>query len=137
MSIPHDGFCSIEEAIAEFRAGRLIVLVDDEHRENEGDLVITAEKVTPEAINFMMRNACGLLCLAMAPAICDRLPLEPMPGHTVDPTATPFTPYIDARTGITTGTSAFDHARTVQVAIDPRSTPNDLVRGKGHVPGLR
>src|SRR5438270_5232393 len=129
--------CTVEEALAELRAGRMIVLVDDEYRENEGDLVIAAEKATPEAINFMMRNGCGLVCLALSPAICNRLHLEPMPGHNVGPNATPFTSYIDARTGITTGISAFDRARTVQVAIDDRSSPNDLVRGKGHVPGLR
>src|SRR5438874_1344184 len=137
MSENRTGFCSIEEALAELRAGRMVVLVDDENRENEGDLVIAAEKATAEAINFMMRNACGLVCLAMSPAICDRLHLEPMPGLNVDPSATPFTPYIDARTGITTGISAPDRARTVQVAIDERSTPQDLIRGKGHVPGLR
>src|SRR5262245_34771882 len=137
MSASSDGFCTIEEALEDVRQGRLIVLVDDEQRENEGDVVIAAEKATPEAINFMMRNACGLVCLALSPDICDRLHLEPMPGHNVDPQATPFTPYIDARTGITTGTSAFDRARTIQVAIDDQSTPNDLVRGKGHVPGLR
>lgn len=137
--MPHskDGFCTIDEALAELKAGRMIVLVDDEQRENEGDLVITAEHATPETINFMMRNGCGLVCLAMSPAICDRLQLEPMPGQTADAASTPFTPYIDARTGITTGTSAFDRARTVQVAVDDRSTPADLVRGKGHVPGLR
>jgi 3,4-dihydroxy 2-butanone 4-phosphate synthase/GTP cyclohydrolase II len=129
--------CTIEEALEELRAGRMIVLVDDEFRENEGDLVIAAEKVTPEAINFMIHNACGLVCLAMSPAICDRLNLEPLPGQNLDANATPFTPYLDARTGITTGTSAFDRARTVQVAIAPETTPNDLVRGKGHVPGLR
>ena len=137
MATTKEGFCSIEEALEELRLGRMIVLVDDENRENEGDLVIAAEKVTPDAINFMIRNACGLVCLAMSPAICERLHLEPMPGVGVDPAATPFTPYIDARTGITTGTSAFDRARTVQVAVDERSTPADLVRGKGHVPGLR
>jgi 3,4-dihydroxy 2-butanone 4-phosphate synthase/GTP cyclohydrolase II len=131
------GFCSIEEATLELQAGRMIVLVDDEFRENEGDLVVAAEKITPEIVNFMLHHARGLVCLAMTPAICDRLHLEPLPGHNVDPQATPFTPYIDARTGITTGTSAFDRARTIQVAIDDRSTPNDLVRGKGHVPGLR
>src|SRR6516165_2494392 len=102
MSDTKEGLCSIEEALQELRAGRMIVLVDDEFRENEGDLVIAAEKVTPEAINFMVRNACGLVCLAMSPAICDRLHLEPLPGHNVDALATPFTPYIDARTGITT-----------------------------------
>ena len=137
MSDTREGFCTIDEALAELRAGRMIVLVDDENRENEGDLVIAAEKVTPEAINFMVRNGCGIVCLAMSPAICDRLHLEPLPGHNVDPQATPLTPHIDARTGITTGTSAFDRARTIQVAIDERSTPNDLVVGKGHVAGLR
>jgi 3,4-dihydroxy 2-butanone 4-phosphate synthase/GTP cyclohydrolase II len=137
MAGTREGFCSIEEALAELAAGRMIVLVDDEFRENEGDLVIAAEKVTPEAINFMVRNGCGILCLALAPSICDRLHLEPMPGHNVDPQATPFTPPIDARFGITTGTSAFDRARTIQVAIDEHSTANDLVRGKGHVNGLR
>lgn len=137
MPSKNDGFCTIDEALAELRAGRMVVLVDDENRENEGDLVIPAEMATPEAINFMMRNGCGLVCLALSPAICDRLHLEPLPGNHVDPQATPFTPYIDARTGITTGISAFDRARTVQVAIDERSTPDDLVRGKGHMPGLR
>jgi 3,4-dihydroxy 2-butanone 4-phosphate synthase / GTP cyclohydrolase II len=130
-------FSPIEEIIADLQAGRMIVLVDDEYRENEGDLVVAAEKVTPDAVNFMMRNACGLVCLAMSQPICDRLGLEPMPGNTPDPTATPFTPYIDARTGITTGTSAFDRARTIEVAINERSGPADLIRGKGHVPGLR
>jgi 3,4-dihydroxy 2-butanone 4-phosphate synthase/GTP cyclohydrolase II len=137
MSDNRDGFCTIEEALEELRAGRMIVLVDDEYRENEGDLVIAAEKVTPEAINFIVRNACGILSLAMAPALCDRLNLEPLPGNNVDPQATPFTPNIDARTGITTGTSAYDRARTIRVAIDERTTPNDVIRGKGHVPGLR
>src|SRR5919108_1164184 len=137
MSDNHEGFCFIEEALAELRAGRMVVLVDDEFRENEGDLVIAAEKVTPEAINFMVRNGCGILGLALAPEICDRLHLDPLPGKNVDPQATPWTPHIDARTGITTGTSAFDRARTVQVAVDDRTTPNDIVRGKGHVHGLR
>src|SRR5579871_5225424 len=137
MADTHEDFCPIEEALAELQAGRMIVLVDDEFRENEGDLVLAAEKVTPEAINFMMRHACGIVCLAMSPAICARLHLEPLPGNNTDPQATPFTPYIDARTCITTGTSAFDRARTIAVAIDERTTPNDLVRGKGHVPGLR
>jgi 3,4-dihydroxy 2-butanone 4-phosphate synthase / GTP cyclohydrolase II len=132
-----EGFSPIEEILDELRAGRMIVLVDDEYRENEGDLVIPAEKVTPEAINFMSRNACGLICLAMSEAICTRLHLEPLPSHNVDPQATPFTPPIDARTGITTGTSAADRARTVQVAIADETTPGDLVIGKGHVYGLR
>ncbi len=137
--MPHskDGFCSIDEALADLRAGRMIVLVDDEQRENEGDLVIAAEKVTPEAINFMVRNGCGILGLAMSAAICDRLGLEPLPGRNIDAAATPWTPHIDARTGISTGTSAFDRARTIQVAIDDHTTPADLIVGKGHVPGLR
>jgi 3,4-dihydroxy 2-butanone 4-phosphate synthase/GTP cyclohydrolase II len=137
MSETREGFCTIEEALAELRAGRMIVLVDDENRENEGDLVLAAEKVTPEAINFMVRNGCGILGLALAAEICDRLHLEPLPGKNVDPQATPWTPHIDARTGITTGTSAFDRARTIQVAIDERTTPADLIVGKGHVPCLR
>src|SRR5215831_4577345 len=126
-------FCTIEEALAELRAGRMVVLVDDEYRENEGDLVIAAEKVTPEAINFMVRNGCGILGMTMSSALCDKLGLEPVPGRNVDPQSTPWTPYIDARTGITTGTSAFDRARTVQVAIDDRTMASDLVIGKGHV----
>jgi 3,4-dihydroxy 2-butanone 4-phosphate synthase/GTP cyclohydrolase II len=137
MPDSQEGFSPIEEILAELRAGRMIVLVDDEYRENEGDLVIPAEKVTPEVINFMSRNACGLICLAMSEEICNRLHLEPIPSHNVDPQATPFTPPIDARTGITTGTSAADRARTVQVAIARETTPGDLIIGKGHVYGLR
>ncbi len=132
-----EGFCTVEEALEELRQGRMIVLVDDEYRENEGDLVIAAEKATPEAINFMMRNACGMVCLAMAPALCDRLHLEPMGGALLDSKATPLTQKFDARTGITTGISAFDRARTVQVVVDERSTPSDLVRNHGHMDGLR
>jgi 3,4-dihydroxy 2-butanone 4-phosphate synthase/GTP cyclohydrolase II len=130
-------FVPIDEALEELRAGRMIVLVDDEHRENEGDLIIPAEKATPAAINFMMRNGCGIVCLALAPDICERMHLEPVASNNLDPQSTPFTPQIDARTGITTGTSAFDRARTVAVAIDDSSAPADLVRGKGHVFGLR
>jgi 3,4-dihydroxy 2-butanone 4-phosphate synthase/GTP cyclohydrolase II len=133
----HEGLCKIDEALDELRAGRMIVLVDDEYRENEGDLVIAGEMVTPEAINFMVRNGCGILGLALAPSICHRLHLDPLPGKNVDPQATPWTPHIDARTGITTGTSAYDRARTVQVAVADATTPDDLVVGKGHVPCLR
>ena len=132
-----DGFCTIEEALEEVRQGRMVVLVDDEYRENEGDLVIAAEKVTPEAVTFMVRNGCGILGLSMSAEICQRLHLEPLPGKNVDPQATPWTAPIDARTGITTGTSSYDRARTVQVAIADQTTPNDLVVGKGHVPCLR
>jgi len=132
-----DGFSPIEEILDELRAGRMIVLVDDEHRENEGDLVIAAEKVTPESINFIVRNGCGMLGLALSAAICERLNLDPLPGKNAGPEATPWTPHIDARTGITTGTSACDRARTVLVAIDEATTPADIVVGKGHVPCLR
>jgi len=137
MPETREGFCSIDEALVELRAGRMVVLVDDEYRENEGDLVLAAEKATPEAINFMIRNGCGILGLSLSAAVCERLHLDALPGKNVDPQATAWTPHIDARTGITTGTSAFDRARTVQVAIDERTTPNDLVVGKGHVPCLR
>lgn len=136
--MPHsqEGFCSIEEAILELKLGRMIVLVDDENRENEGDLVLPAEKVTPEAINFMLTHGRGLLCLAMSAAICDRLHLSPQTTTNTTRTGTAFTVKFDARTGITTGISAHDRARTIQVAVDPRSGPNDLVR-PGHVDGLR
>lgn len=134
---PREGFCTIEEALEELRQGRMIILVDDEYRENEGDLVIAGEKVTPEAVNFMVRNGCGILGLALAPSICEKLHLEPLPGRNVEAQATPWTPHIDARTGITTGTSAHDRARTIQVVLDDQSTPGDLIVGKGHVPGLR
>jgi 3,4-dihydroxy 2-butanone 4-phosphate synthase/GTP cyclohydrolase II len=129
-------FVPIEEAIADLKAGRMIVLVDDEQRENEGDLVIAAEKVTPEAINFMLLHARGILCLAMSAENCDRLHLELQTAANTTRLGTAFTVKFDARTGVTTGTSAFDRARTIQVAIDPASGPKDLVR-PGHVDGLR
>ncbi len=129
-------FVTIDEALAELKAGRMIVLVDDEQRENEGDLVIPAEKVTPEAINFMLTHARGLLCLAMSPEICDRLHLEPQTSVNAARMGTAFTVKFDARAGIGTGTSAFDRAHTIQVAIDSASGPKDLVR-PGHLDGLR
>src|SRR5271168_4881787 len=131
MSEHADGFCSIEAAIEELRAGRMIVLVDDEHRENEGDLVAAAEKVTPQIINFMIRNACGRLCLAMTGELCDRVGLSLLPGVNLDPSATPFTLNFDARHGITTGISAYDRAKSILTAIDDRSLPGDLVKDKG------
>jgi 3,4-dihydroxy 2-butanone 4-phosphate synthase/GTP cyclohydrolase II len=137
MPHPAEGFCSVEQAIAELRAGRMIVLVDDEHRENEGDVVIAAEKVTPQAVNFMIRHACGRLCLAMTGPMCDRVGLSLLPGVHLDPSATPFTHNFDARLGITTGISAFDRAQSILTAIDDRSTPHDLVFDKGHLDGLR
>jgi 3,4-dihydroxy 2-butanone 4-phosphate synthase / GTP cyclohydrolase II len=131
-----DGFCTIEEALDELRAGRMIVVVDDENRENEGDLVMAAEKVTPEAINFMLMHGRGILCLALSSDICDRLRLDPQAVVNNSRMGTAFTVKFDARTGIETGTSAYDRARTIQVAVDARTQPADLVR-PGHVDGLR
>jgi 3,4-dihydroxy 2-butanone 4-phosphate synthase/GTP cyclohydrolase II len=131
-----ESFAMIEEAIQELRAGRMVVMVDDENRENEGDLVLAAEKVTPEAVNFMLTHARGILCLAMSAETCDRLHLEPQTHVNTARMGTAFTVKFDARNGIGTGTSAFDRARTIQVAIDPNSGPRDLVR-PGHVDGLR
>src|SRR5919108_1447887 len=124
-------FCTIEEALEELRAGRMIVLVDDEFRENEGDLVIAADRVTPEAVNFMLTHARGILCLAMSSAICERLRLDPQTTTNSSRMGTAFTVKFDAASGIETGTSAFDRCRTIRVATDPRSTAADLVR-PGH-----
>jgi 3,4-dihydroxy 2-butanone 4-phosphate synthase/GTP cyclohydrolase II len=129
-------FCPIESALHDLRAGKMVVLVDDEHRENEGDLVMAAEAVTPEAVNFMVRHACGRLCVPMSRSVADQLGLELLPGVQLDPTATPFTRNFDARLGVTTGISAPDRCHTIRVCADPRSGPNDLVRDKGHVDGL-
>ena len=136
MSNEPASFCPIEEAIEELRQGRMLVVVDDEHRENEGDLVIPAEKVTPENINFMLTYGRGILCLSLSGAHCDRLNLYPQSATNASRMATAFTVKFDARTGIETGTSAFDRARTIKVAIDPKTTPGDLVR-PGHMDGLR
>lgn len=131
-----EGFCTIDAALDDLRAGRMVVLVDDEHRENEGDLVMAAEAVNPAAINFMIRHACGRLCVSFSRANAERLGLELLPGVNLDPAATPFTHNFDARFGVTTGISAFDRCRTVQVCADPNSGPQDLVRDKGHMDGL-
>jgi 3,4-dihydroxy 2-butanone 4-phosphate synthase/GTP cyclohydrolase II len=136
MTTAHSSFCPIDEALDELRAGRMIVLVDDEYRENEGDLVMAAEAVTPAAINFMIRNACGRLCVSFAKQHAERLGLELLPGVNLDPTATPFTHNFDARYGVTTGISAFDRCRTIQVCADLTSGPQDIVRDKGHMDGL-
>lgn len=129
-------FCSIPDAIAELQAGRMIVLVDDEHRENEGDLVIAAEKVTPEAINFMFTHGRGIVCLALSGADADRLGLEPQTPYNTAAMGTAFTVSVDAKIGITTGVSASDRARTVRVCMDDAAGPNDLVR-PGHLFPLR
>ena len=131
-----DVLCSAEEAIAEIRAGRMVVMADDEHRENEGDVVVAAECVTPQIVNFMIRHACGRLCLSMDRSITRRIGLDLLPGVNLDPSATPFTHNFDARHGVTTGVSAYDRAKTILTAIDDNSGPNDLVTDKGHMDGL-
>jgi 3,4-dihydroxy 2-butanone 4-phosphate synthase / GTP cyclohydrolase II len=129
-------FASISEAVEEFRHGKILVVVDDEDRENEGDLTIAAEKVTPEAINFMATHGRGLICLALDSEICNRLDLQPMSLVNTARFGTAFCEAIDAAEGITTGISAYDRARTIRVAIDPRTRPEDLAR-PGHVFPLR
>jgi 3,4-dihydroxy 2-butanone 4-phosphate synthase/GTP cyclohydrolase II len=133
---PQSPFTDVPAAIEEIRAGRMIVVVDDEDRENEGDLTIAAEKVTPEAINFMAKYGRGLVCLAMTEERLDQLRIGPMTAENTSQYGTAFCEAIDARTGVTTGISAYDRARTIQVAIDPATQPVDLAR-PGHVFPLR
>jgi 3,4-dihydroxy 2-butanone 4-phosphate synthase / GTP cyclohydrolase II len=130
------GFDSIDSAIEEMRRGNIIIVVDDEDRENEGDFTIAAEKVTPDAINFMARHGRGLICLAMTGARLDELQIPLMVGHNTAKFGTAFTVSIEARHGVTTGISAADRATTILTAVDARSTPADLVR-PGHVFPLR
>lgn len=125
-------FNSIEDAIKDIRRGKFIILVDDEDRENEGDLVLAAEKITPAAVNFMATHARGLICLALTPERVEQLQLPPQAAENTATFGTAFTVSIDARKGITTGISAADRATTIHVAIDPKSTPADLAR-PGHI----
>jgi 3,4-dihydroxy 2-butanone 4-phosphate synthase/GTP cyclohydrolase II len=129
-------FATVEEAIEEIRAGRFVVVVDDPDRENEGDLVIAAQFATPDAINFMAMHARGLVCLCLTGERCDELGLHPMTEHNETPLGTAFTVSIEAREGVTTGISAHDRSRTIQVAIHPQGKPGDLVQ-PGHVFPLR
>lgn len=129
-------FVPIEHALEELRAGRMIVVVDDEDRENEGDLTLAAEKVTPEAINFMAKHGRGLICLAMTAQRLDHLQVPLATDRNTSQHGTAFCELIDAATGITTGISAADRARTIQVALDPSTGPTDLAR-PGHIPPLR
>jgi 3,4-dihydroxy 2-butanone 4-phosphate synthase/GTP cyclohydrolase II len=129
-------FAPIEEAIEQFRQGRMVIIVDDEDRENEGDLAIAAEKVTPVAINFMARFGRGLICLAMTEERCRQLELPLMVEDNTSPFGTAFTISIEARGKITTGISAADRSATIQTAIDPATRPEDLLR-PGHVFPLR
>ncbi len=126
----------VEDAIAAISAGKMVIVVDDEDRENEGDLTIAAEKTTPEAINFMARHGRGLICLAMVPERLDELEIPLMVSQNSSRFETAFCVSIEARNGTTTGISAADRATTVLVAIDPRTKPSDLVR-PGHIFPLR
>ncbi len=129
-------FCDVPAAIEEIRAGRMIIVVDDEDRENEGDLTMAAENVTPEAINFMAKYGRGLIFLAMTEQRLDQLRLGPMSAENTSNFGTAFTESIDARDGVSTGISVFDRAQTIKVAIDPAARPADLAR-PGHVFPLR
>jgi 3,4-dihydroxy 2-butanone 4-phosphate synthase/GTP cyclohydrolase II len=129
-------FASIPEAIEDFRQGKILVVVDDEDRENEGDLTIAAEKITAEAINFMATRGRGLICLALDAEICSRLDLQPMSAVNTARFGTAFCEAIDAAEGVTTGISAYDRAHTIRVAMNPQARPQDLAR-PGHVFPLR
>jgi 3,4-dihydroxy 2-butanone 4-phosphate synthase/GTP cyclohydrolase II len=135
-SRPPAPFSPIEDALVELRAGRMVVVCDDEDRENEGDLTIAAQFAGAAEINFMAKHGRGLICLALPATRCDELKLAPMADRNESPFETAFTVSIEARTGVTTGISAHDRARTIAVAIDPHSTAADLVR-PGHVFPLR
>jgi len=131
-----DMFSSIEETLEDVRQGKMIIIVDDEDRENEGDLMIASETVTPDAINFMARFGRGLVCVALTEERTRELGLSMMVEDNQSPFETPFTISIDAQNGVTTGISAADRARTIRVAIDPETKPNDLVK-PGHIFPLR
>src|ERR1700726_4287901 len=126
MSETRFGFATVEEAVEEIRQGRMIVLIDDEDRENEGDLTLAAEKITPEAINFMAKFGRGLICLALTEQRCDELGLPLMSPINTSVHKTAFTEAVDARVGGTTGISASDRAITILTAIDPKTKPQDL-----------
>jgi 3,4-dihydroxy 2-butanone 4-phosphate synthase/GTP cyclohydrolase II len=122
----------VEKAIDDIRLGRMVIVVDDEHRENEGDLVMAAEKVTPEAVNFMVKEGRGLVCVPMLSEDLDRLGLPLMVNQQEDHFRTAFTVSVDARVGVTTGISAQDRAKTIQIMANPTSFPRDLAK-PGHV----
>ena len=122
----------IPELVADLAAGRMVIIVDEEDRENEGDLVLAADHVTPEAINFMARYARGLICLTLTRERCERLHLPPMTARNGAQHGTAFTVSIEAATGVTTGISAADRARTVQAAVRRDAKPSDLVQ-PGHI----
>src|SRR6476620_8877589 len=125
---PNSPFTDVPSAIEEIRAGRMVIVVDDENRENEGDLTLAAEKVTPEAINFMAKYGRGLICVAMTGERLAHLRIGMMTSENTSPYGTAFCESVEARDGVTTGISAHDRARTIQVLLDPQSRPGDLVR---------
>lgn len=127
---------TIEHAVETLKAGKMVILMDDEDRENEGDLVVAAEYATPEVINFMSRHGCGLICLSMADELIDKLQLPMMAQNNKSPYGTAFTVSIEAAQGVSTGISAQDRAQTIQVAINPESGPVDVI-SPGHVFPLR
>ncbi|ARM35071.1 bifunctional 3,4-dihydroxy-2-butanone-4-phosphate synthase/GTP cyclohydrolase II [Legionella longbeachae] len=127
---------TIEHAVETLKAGKMIILMDDEDRENEGDLVVAAEYATSEAINFMSRHGCGLICLSMADELIDKLQLPMMAQNNKSPYGTAFTVSIEAAEGVSTGISAKDRAQTIKIAIDPESGPADVI-SPGHVFPLR
>src|SRR5208283_2612021 len=129
-------FISVPEALEEIRAGRILVVVDDEDRENEGDLTIAAEKVTPEIVNFMAMHGRGLICLSLTEERCDYLRLPLMSAQNTSNFGTAFCESIDAREGTTTGISAMDRTRTILTAIHPDTRPAELAR-PGHIFPLR
>src|SRR6266581_390542 len=136
MSENYSHFAAVEEAVEEIRQGRMVVLVDDEDRENEGDLAMAAEKIAPEAINFMAKYGRGLICLPLTEERCDELHLPLMSPINTSVHGTAFCEAIDARLGVTTGISASDRAITILAAIDPKTKPQDLAR-PGHIFPLR
>ena len=135
-SIPASTFSDVPAAIADYRAGRMVLIVDDEDRENEGDLAIAAEHVTPEAVNFMATQGRGLICMPMLGKRLDELQIPLMVVRNVPTQATAFTVSVDAKYGVTTGISAYDRYLTVKALIDPATTPDDIVR-PGHLFPLR
>ncbi len=130
------GLASIEEAISDIKNGKFVIIVDDEDRENEGDLTIAAEKVTPEAVNFMATNGRGLICVPAAGKRLDELQVPMMVSENTSPFGTAFTVSVEAKKGVTTGISAADRARTIRTIADPKCGPGDLVR-PGHIFPLR
>jgi 3,4-dihydroxy 2-butanone 4-phosphate synthase/GTP cyclohydrolase II len=130
------GFDTVEEAIEDIKRGKMIIVVDDEDRENEGDFILAADKVTPEAVNFMAKYGRGLICVPMTGERLDELGLAPMVSENTARLGTPFTVSVDAKRNTTTGSSAHDRAATIEVLIDPRARPTDLAR-PGHIFPLR